>query len=197
VDCPRFDQVYAAYKALGYKTYDKPYDMNYFGVRSDVLKAGQWDDWIGAFYTNDCGTINYHCWQATTDPSAVHLKRRENPRGTAILVPGQYLGMWKMGLHRGKYLAYVQRRPVKVYRDANRDDILNMGPDIPVQEGLFGINGHKGSGNLDEDSAGCQVVLDQLRNFDLWVELGKKQIATIGVDAFTYTPFTEGQITGR
>jgi len=194
MNAPRFDQVYSGMTELGYKIFDKPYDMNFFGVRSDVLKAGDWDDWIGAFYTNDAGGTNYHVWQGTTDPSAVWLQRGGSPQGTFIICPGQYRGLWALGMHRGKYRAFVQVGMVRGWRDNNKDTILDMGPNQLIVAGHFGINGHKGSGRLDEDSAGCQVVLDQHGNYNFWVALGEKQVATLGLNVFTYSLLLQQQL---
>ena len=44
-----------------------------------------------------------------------------NRSGVAILKPGQYRSSHKLRLHAGKYLALGQQKPVKVYRDSNRD----------------------------------------------------------------------------
>jgi hypothetical protein len=44
-----------------------------------------------------------------------------NPKGAAILVPGQYCGSHAIGLHQGKYRALRQVKPLPVYRDSNKD----------------------------------------------------------------------------
>lgn len=65
-----------------------------------------------------------------------------NPKGTAILAPGQYQSSHKIGLHRGKYKALVQHRPVTVYRDNNKDSKYDLEP-TKKDTGIFGINIHK------------------------------------------------------
>ena len=118
-----------------------------------------------------------------------------NVDGTAILVPGQYRGAYKIGLHRGSYEALVQRGSgdkVKVYRDGNKDDILDMDPE-DIAEGRYGINIHKsssrdeGSENVDKWSAGCQVFSKPGSDgFEAFMALCNKS-AEIYSDQFTYT----------
>lgn len=49
------------------------------------------------------------------------------PGGTAILCPGQYVDAYEVGNHNGKYEALLQGRPVKVWRDYDRDGKLDFG----------------------------------------------------------------------
>ena len=82
-------------------------------------------------------------WECTTDPGAYWLENPMNAGGTAILVPGQYRGVYKIDKHRGLYDALCQRGgTVKCYRDKNKDDVIDMDPDS-VTEGMYGINLHK------------------------------------------------------
>ena len=83
-----------------------------------------------------------------------------NVNGTAIVVPGQYRSAYKRGTHY-TYEALVQRgkNPIKIYRDRDKDEILDMDPDTII-EGHFGIIIHKAgtdSSIVHKWSAGCQV----------------------------------------
>jgi hypothetical protein len=111
--------------------------------------------------------------------------------GVAILKPGQYRGSHKIRLHAGKYEALGQKKPVKVYRDNNRDDNYDL-LEENVQEGLFGINIHRATGRsgktstqIDKWSAGCQVIA----NNDDWHKfLGVcKNSSDIWGNSFSYT----------
>ena len=62
--------------------------------------------------------------------------------GVAILKPGQYRGSHKLRLHQGKYMALGQQKPVKVYRDNNRDANYDL-DESKTDTGLFGINIHR------------------------------------------------------
>lgn len=82
-------------------------------------------------------------WPITTKPGTTVLRRPVNSKGTAILVPGQYEGVYKLDLHAGKYLALCQRLgSVKVYRDNDKDDQYDLNPST-IEEGMFGINIHR------------------------------------------------------
>ena len=114
-----------------------------------------------------------------------------NTCGTAILVPGQYRGCWKIGKHKGSYTALVQQKPVSVYRDNNRDDIYDMEPET-IKKGVYGINIHKASDTMkskfiDKWSAGCQVFQSK-ENFLSFMDLCKKQERLYG-NSFTYTSY--------
>jgi hypothetical protein len=146
---------------------DGAYNLNLFGIRSRTAQAGRFDDLMGCAYraTPD-GPFRVHWWAATTDPGVYWLENPMKVSGTAILVPGQYRGCWKVGLHGGKYEALCQRGgKVRVYRDSDKDQILDMNEDS-VAEGWFGINLHassqRGDGTGESSvvgkwSAGCQV----------------------------------------
>ena len=116
-----------------------------------------------------------------------------NPKGTAILVPGQYRGCWQIGLHNGKYEALVQKKPVSVYRDGNKDLIYDLDPK-KIDKGVFGINIHRSnpygeSATVDNWSAGCQVFASS-KDFKEFMELCGKQKAMYG-NSFTYTLLDE------
>lgn len=98
----------------------------------------------------------------TTVPSRVYLIKPMNPKGSAIVKDGQYIDSHEVGLHNG-YKALIQRRPITVFRDSNRDAIINMNPGTE-DTGLFNIDIHKYvswiSRLLGNASAGCFVWQD-------------------------------------
>jgi hypothetical protein len=101
-----------------------------------------------------------------------------------------------MGMHRGKYLALVQKRPVTVMRDYDRNatlDFLNG----KLDTGLFGINIHRASENgttktVDQYSAGCQVFAN-VTEFILFLSLCEKH-KSLNCNDFTYTLIDERAI---
>lgn len=185
-----------ALQKKGYKIFMRPYELNIIGVRSDNVKPNSFDDVIYVFFQDKVGKLTQHKFSATTDPGTYWLKNPMNPQGTAILKEGQYIGSHGMGMHRGKYLALVQKRPVTVMRDYDRNatlDFLNGKPDT----GLFGINIHRASENgttktVDQYSAGCQVFANATE-FILFLSLCEKHKALYGND-FTYTLIDERAI---
>jgi len=80
-------------------------------------------------------------YPATTDPGLYYLWHPSCPSGTAILKEDQYLNCFKLGLHKGKYKALVQAKPLTVIRDYNRDSVLNYNSG-KEETGMFGINIH-------------------------------------------------------
>ena len=141
-------------KDLGYKVFtDKNYDLNLIACRSPSRESGKFDDVfyevfrLGDRYIQE----SYLC---TTDAGLYFMHNPARVAGTAILVAGQYRGVYKLDMHRGKYLALCQRGgKVAVYRDANRDEILDHDPDS-IQEGYFGINIHRASAHKSLDEVG-------------------------------------------
>ena len=138
----------------------KPYDLNIVGVRSYNMRANKFDDNINVFYKNTKKDWEVRVYKITTDPGSHYLENPMKVAGTAIMVPGQYRSSHKIGTHK-TYEALVQRgkNPIKIYRDSNKDEILDMSSDT-VTEGWYGINIHKAGSNskiVHKWSAGCQV----------------------------------------
>lgn len=193
---PKLSRILTAMRSKGYKVFtgSKGLDLNIVGIRSSSRKAGQFDDWITVFWTTGTGW-EFHAYPATTDPGTKYLTkplRSVRHKGTAILKPGQYRSAYKIGKHRGKYMALVQAGKVTVYRDNDRDSFLDMGGS--QQTGHYGINIHRAHWKevLQEvggHSAGCQVFQDP-RDFATFMGYVKKSAKTYG-NRFTYTLLDE------
>ena len=170
--CYTREQIETTVKAKGYKWFEdnnnKGYDVNIVGVRNSETNGRV----TNAF--DDCMTISYkvegewkfHCFPCTTDPGTHWVENILNDRGVAILKPGQYRGSHKLRLHQGKYLALGQKKPMKIYRDANLDGKYDL-IEESVREELVGINIHRAtsraggkSSRIDKWSAGSQVIAD-------------------------------------
>ena len=174
----------------GYKYFGEgDYNLNIIGVRSP-LKGNEFNDALCVEYWK--GSNQYiHVAACTTDPGYKSLSHPQNIKGCAILVPGQYRGCWKIGLHKGQYEALVQCKPVKVYRDNNKDYYLDCDP-RNIEEGIFGINIHKAgisSTVVDGWSAGC-TVFAKAAEFDDFMRLVKLSASEYG-NRFTYTLLEE------
>jgi len=157
------NQLQCIAESKGYAFFDykkKPWNLNIIGVRSDIAKANKFDDSMYVAYRNSSKEWEVRLYKITTDPGTYYLKNPMNVNGTAIVVPGQYRSAYKRGTHY-TYEALVQRgkNPIKIYRDRDKDEILDMDPDTII-EGHFGINIHKAGSNstiVNKWSAGCQV----------------------------------------
>ena len=101
----------------------------------------KFDDLLAYFIYDNNGKLVGRVVSGTTDPSTYFLKSPMNLKGAAILKSGQYKDAYQLGLHRGKYEALVQRKPVEVIRDNDRNALINYL--APTQTGLYGINIHK------------------------------------------------------
>lgn len=165
-NAPYFDRVTPGAVALAYHKCGYPIDLsllNIFAIRTADTTSNAFNDVIGILYWRDDEWKLCIC-DATTDPGLVSRTNPVNKRGTAIIVPGQYPDGWKLGKHRGKYTALVQNKPVKLYRDNNEDEKLDMDPSTIVEE-MTGINIHHATANeggksvqVDNWSAGCMVI---------------------------------------
>ena len=167
------------------------YNLNITGIRSPERVANAFDDRLCVTYKNNNMWVT-ETFEVTTDPGSPYLIKPINNYGCAILVPGQYRGCYSIGKHRGQYLALVQSGKVKVFRDNDRDNILDMDPET-VQNGYFGINIHKRSGESDTvngASAGCQVFRYE-SEFDRFMTLCQRQVSVRGFKTFTYTLLEE------
>jgi hypothetical protein len=187
----------SAVKAKGYVWFNddanKSYDVNIVGVRN--LLPGRkvtnlFDDKMTLSYKDETGVWKFHEWDITTDPGTKAMKEFHNPAGVFRLIPGQYRGMWAIGLHQGKYEAMRQAKPCKGWRDKNKDMIFD---ETLIVEGIFGINGHRSNPKTQSEyvenwSEGCQVF-KRLKDFKEFMVIMNKAKAIHG-NSFSYTLIT-------
>lgn len=144
-----------------YVVYQKPFQLNIIGVRSNSTTANSFDDRLLVIFQNEKGVWEKYAYTITTDPGTYWLKNPLQVDGAAILQQGQYVNAYQLGLHRGQYRALVQRKPVTIIRDYDRNATLDFN-NGKVSTGLYGINIHRASvygitKNVAKWSAGCQV----------------------------------------
>jgi hypothetical protein len=185
--------IQATLSSKSYKIFSRPFELNIVGVRKDSSNPNSFDDFINVFYKNSAGKWVFHHFQATTDPGTFWLKNPMNANGTAILKHGQYINSHGMGLHRGKYLALVQKRNLTVLRDYDRNAVLDL-MNGREETGMFGINIHRASANgttktVDKYSAGCQVFAN-VTDFDVFLGLCERHKQLYG-NHFSYTLIDE------
>jgi len=183
------EQIEAAVKAKGYAWFEgaKDFDVNIVGVRNSATGqkvTNAFDDHLTVSY-KEGGEWKFHSWPATTDPGKKGVMEYHNAAGVARLVEGQYRGSHTLGLHQGKYEALKQQKPVKVYRDADKDLEYD---ENKIQEGIFGINIHKAGADstyVENWSEGCQVF-KKAADFESFMAICRKAAAIHG-KSFTYT----------
>jgi len=195
MSCYTREQIETAVKAKGYKWFAADnYDVNIVGVRNAETEGkvtNRFDDCVTISYKDENGKWNFHCFDATTDPGSHWEKNLLNKDGVAILKEGQYRGSHKIGLHQGKYEALRQQKPLKVYRDNDKDGVYDF-IEENVHEGIYGINIHRATSReggksvqVDKWSAGCQVIAAN-NDFKLFMEVVNKAAKVWG-NSFTYT----------
>ena len=191
------DNIKSYFESKDYKFFDTPdkkLNINIIGVRRDNQGTNTFDDFLLVLYRQKEEMIS-HRYQITTDPGKYWLINPINPKGTAVLVPGQYRSTWQIGKHQGKYKALVQRKPVKVYRDSSKDEIIDYkNISTTIDEGYFGINIHRSnpydqSYAINKWSAGCQVF-QKVEDYDKFIKLCTESAAIYG-NGFTYTLIEE------
>jgi hypothetical protein len=182
----------AEYERLGYAFFEgDEFDLNIFGLRHPDM-GNAFNDLLGCAYKSN-GEWQLRLWKATTDPGRYYLQNPMNSGGTAVMKPGQYRGLWQLGLHRSSYQALVQTgNEVTVWRDADGDASLDF-DESKLSTGYFGINHHKSgthSEAVDKWSAGCQVHKDQA-SFEEAMHLARMQALFHPTwTKYTYTLFT-------
>ncbi len=193
-------EVWAVFKKKGYKTFSGKYDINLFGIRSNESKSDKFDDYVGYWCSDGVNTL-FEIFPATTDPGKNWLLTPMRKDGTAIMVPGQYSGLYKIGRHKD-YEALEQVGMARYVRDNNKDTVLDF--DLyrdPAKLEKFGVwdniksNLHRASqfsitALVGLYSAACQVIQDP-SNFKKLLAICKKQIEQGLPNKFTYTLLEE------
>lgn len=182
-------RVKAILNDYGYELNTQPYQLNIVGLRSKSTEANRFDDEIHVFYKKQDGKWNYHIYPATTDPGTFWLNNPMYDQGTAILAQGQYKNAYAIGMHKGKYEALTQVRPVTIIRDYDRDALLDF-YNGNLDTGYFGINIHRAESEgttkvIGKYSAGCQVF-QNAEDFQSFLKLCDVHKQLYG-NSFTYT----------
>jgi len=150
------------------------------GVQSNEDTYNEFDD---KFYLFE-GERFVKVVSGTTNAGTTGLKNysRYNSKGVAVIKTNEwYYGLWKYGLHRGRMPALRQVRPIKYYRDWNKNNkIEELGE---VHQGLIGINFHTVLYQKNLSfwrrfiggwSVGCQVV-NHVGDYYKIIDVVKKQ----------------------
>jgi len=174
------------------------FNLNLIGIRTASKIPNNFDDWMVAIYKDQSVNWTIKKWRITTDAGAYWLLNPMNSKGTALLVPNQYRKGWKIGLHKGQYKALVQNKPIEVYRDNDKDLILDY-ENSTIDKGMFGVNIHRSNPSqtsirVEKWSAGCQVFANP-REFKELMDICDIASRQWGSE-FTYTLLTEQDFNG-
>lgn len=180
------------FQQKGYKFYEndsKNLNLNIIGVRSNDMTPNTFNDFMCLLWKYK-GVWNVKVYNCTTDPGLYYLENPININGTAIIVPGQYSGVYIYGQHKG-YPALEQVKPIKVYRDNDKDGVFDLDPNT-IENGVNKTNIHHAGQNstqVDKWSAGCQVIAN-LNDWNEFIEYCKESKDIYG-NSFTYTLILE------
>lgn len=210
---PTLEKISETFQRLNYQLFiEGDYNLNLIGVRNSSRVGGRWDDLFMMVY-KEGGKFKIDAYEATTDPGQTELTVPSFPEakknGTAIMAPGQYRGLWSsVGwdgnhfYHQGKARGLQQHGKVRLYRDNNRNETLDLDPATLIDYGPnAGINLHPfWGGKQDFDrvyswSAGCQVVRCN-GNSAKWAKIMNliDKASAIWDTKFTYTLLTQEQL---
>lgn len=186
-----------AYTKYGWNLFTEgDYNLNIFGIRANESKSNTFNDLICVLYKVN-GEWVLKKYDATTDPGTYYRENPINKNGTAILKEGRYSGSFGIGLHHGKYRCLVQVKPLQLYRDNNKDNILDKKG--TTSEEMAAIHIHRASASatskqVDKWSAGCQVIAssDNFKEFMSLVDTSAKYFKPV----FTYILFNETDLAG-
>lgn len=142
----------------------KPYNFNMVAIRNKDRVTQEFNDSLYFIwkYNGKYTSVNF---KVTTDPGYSSRLNPLNPNGSAIIAEGQYRSAYIIGFHKGdtKRKCLVQRgkNPIKVYRDNNKDSILDLEPET-IMEGYVGCNIHDSGFDVERTqvnnwSHGCIV----------------------------------------
>lgn len=177
-------------RAKKYLIYDKPGGINIIGYRSKIHVVDKFNDFLAVYVARSGGVFDYDFWPITTMPGLPWLSNPIRKEGTAVLVSGQYIDSYRIGLYHG-YYALKQVGPVQVFRDDNLDGEIDM-ENVSINRGLFGIHIHRAglwSKIVGVSSAGCQVF-QRRKDFDEFMSYCQEAVNCQG-DRFSYTLLDE------
>ena len=201
-----FEDVVDTMKAKGYDLYEttnQKVDLNLIGIRSLDLGSNEFNDLLFVAYKRDRWTIIKTPF--TSDPGVYYRNTPINPRGTAIVKPGQYKNAFKLGIFKG-YDCLRQHSALDYWRvrldfweDQTNMEILMADPDslnLPHETGVIGSHMHMASQKvrstlINKWSAACQVI-PETPIYKAIIALSKEQ--SKWYDKFTYTLINESDI---
>ena len=193
-------QVKRVMKKKGYAFFESgAFNVNIVGIRASEKKTNVFDDTMLLIYKNKKKEWEVISSVITTDPGEKYLVNPINDKGTAILVPNQYRGVYRVDIHarnnsRFAHEALCQRGgKLKVWRDNDRDTVLDHDPES-IDEGWCGVNIHRSKSSGEADyvgsySAGCQVYKNST-DFKLFMDVVKRSAKLYG-NSFSYTLLDE------
>lgn len=194
----------AVFAAKGYKYASGNLDLNIVGIRSTTSQSNSFDDRMIVAYLDKVGQQVLKEYPMTTDPGKPWLLKPLDPGGCAVIVPGQYIDAYMIGIHgRTKpaprqYEALEQVGMINYVRDNNKDSTIDFSlyaDKKNIFPGLLKTNIHRASQwavtrFVETYSAGCQVLEDPA-NFEELMAAARASRDFLKKNRFTYTLLEE------
>jgi hypothetical protein len=194
-------EVEALYKKNNYVFFDfGSFNLNIFAIRNltELNKNDAYDDILGVAYRDRIQEEKVVLGWCTTNPGLHYLLNPMHKDGTAAIVEGQYRGLWTLGWFKNTK-ALIQRAPVLLYRDRNRDSKFDYNiKDTAWYDSTAGIFMHESFTNekttlVGKSSAGCIVPFRKEMMIKI-TELVELQMKHRKVSTVTFTLFNTNQI---
>lgn len=196
---PSIEDLKKCFLEKKYRLYTKNMSINLFGIRNNSEEYDNvFSDTLGILYVD-----SNRGWQqvqipGTTKPGLWGGQAVMNPRpgGVAVLVPGQYLRVWRWMDTYTQFTKYPFMRQIgdfNLYRDGNKDKKLDKVNMETVGEGT-GINMHimsiigKKNNVVNNWSEGCQGSPEPY--YRKFLPVIRKSVKIYG-DTFSYTLFSK------
>lgn len=180
-----YEEIESMFKEKGYIFFKGDLNINLFAIRKKV-STNVFDDEIYITYEEN-GNKVVKMWACTTEAGKHYLNSPMNPKGTAIIVPGQYRGAYTIGKHTN-YEALRQQKPLKYWRDNDRDSMHDLEGKIYEEIGYTNIHKAGADSSLVNNwSAGC-IVFKKAKDFNEMMSIAKKAAKKYG-NSFTFTLF--------
>jgi hypothetical protein len=199
-----YERLRTVIKGKAYRWYANTLELNIVGVRSASSQSNSFDDHLLLAYVDQVGRPIYREYQITTDPGKPWLLKPLDPAGCAVLIPGQYINAYMIGIHGRsrpaprQYEALEQVVPMNYVRDNNKDATIDFSLwDNPknVFSANLKTNIHRASKwaitkAVETYSAGCQVF-DDPTSFDEFMKICRQSRDGRHLNKFTYTLLME------
>lgn len=190
-------------KSSGMVVFTQPYSVTLGGIRSSDNVSNKFNDAIFASYFDREAKLHSVIFKGTVDPGLSSRLKPSNSKGVAIIQHGvQHRGVYEYQNpktnksqrgHKGKE-AFRQVKPMKLWRDPNKDSKLDFG--LHEELSLSYTNGHD-MGVIGNDvngwSEGCWGSIE--KNMDKLYEYARIQIEKGLGDKFSFALLHEKSFT--
>jgi hypothetical protein len=146
---PTIEKIHKVMRKHKMTVFTKPFDVTLGGIRTKDNVANTFNDWLFASYWDDKKVLQHVIVPGTTDAGLTARLKPTNAKGVVIIQHGiQHRGVYRLENpkvvptergHKGKE-AFRQIKPMKYWRDNDRDNILETGSNEEFT--LSFTNGH-------------------------------------------------------